>query len=137
MKEVTMRYLPIALFVIIVASSAVKAEDYCEGTTQYDMNMCAGREFEQVDVAMNERYEKLMKRLNPEARAKMHQAQKAWVSYRKKICEFEVSGLGTVRSTIFAGCLKFITESHIRYLDGQLTCEEGDLSCQGWIGKQN
>jgi len=131
-----MRYLS---FILLVASvlPAAGAEDLCEGTTQYEMNMCAGRKFEAADKVMNERYGKLMKRLDPEARAKMRQAQKAWLSYRQKICEFEAFNLGTVRSTIFAGCLTFITEHQIKYLEGQLNCEEGDLSCKGWSSDQN
>ncbi|MBA1158094.1 lysozyme inhibitor LprI family protein [Microvirga mediterraneensis] len=132
-----MRYLPLAILVIIAASSTARAEDFCEGTTQYDMNMCAGREFEKTDKAMNERYAKLMKRLDPEDQVKLRQAQKAWVSYRQKMCEFEASGLGTVRSTIFAGCLTFITEGRIKYLEGHLNCEEGDLSCKGRSSDQN
>ncbi len=132
-----MRYLPVALFVIIVASSAVKAGDYCEGTLQYDMNMCAGREFEKTDAAMNERYAKLMKRLDRENQGKLRQAQKAWITYRDKVCEFETNGLGSVRPAILAGCLKQQTEDHIKYLDSQLTCEEADLSCKGWHSHQN
>ncbi len=132
-----MRYLPVALFVIIMASTTVKAEDYCEGTTQYAMNMCAGREFEKADAAMNERYAKLLKRLEREDQRKLRQAQRAWITYRDKVCEFETNGLGSVRPMIFAGCLKQQTEDHIKYLDGQLTCEEGDLSCKRWSGDQN
>ena len=132
-----MRYLPLALFVILVASSMARAEDFCKGITQYDMNMCAGREFEKTDKVMNQRYAQLMKRLDPEDQIKLRQAQKAWISYRQRICEFEASGLGTVRSTIFAGCLTFITEHQIKYLEGQLSCEEGDLSCKGRSSDRN
>jgi uncharacterized protein YecT (DUF1311 family) len=132
-----MRFLSITLLASILGLQPAMAEDYCEGTTQYEMNMCAGSEFKKADKAMNERYAKLMKRLGPEDQMKLRQAQKAWVSYRDKLCEFETNGLGSVRPTIFAGCLRMLTESHIKYLDGQLNCEEGDLSCKGWAGSGN
>jgi uncharacterized protein YecT (DUF1311 family) len=126
-----MHYLPPALLAICLASPAVRAEDYCDSANQGDMNMCAGRKFEEANKAMNVRYATLMKRIDPEAQTKLRQAQKAWMSYRQKICLFETSGLGSVRPTIFAGCLTNQTNDHVKYLDYQLTCEEGDLSCQG------
>ncbi|WP_246498768.1 lysozyme inhibitor LprI family protein, partial [Microvirga soli] len=51
-----MRYLPVALLAMLAVSSTASAEDDCEGETQYEMNMCAGRRFDKADKAMNERY---------------------------------------------------------------------------------
>lgn len=132
-----MRHPPIALLVMLLLSPAARAENYCDGMTQYDMNMCAKIEFEKADKAMNERYATLMKRLDPEDQAKLRQAQKAWISYRDKVCEFETNGLGSVRPMIFSGCLTFLTNDHIKYLDGQLHCKEGDLSCKGWTNNND
>jgi uncharacterized protein YecT (DUF1311 family) len=132
-----MRHLPVVLLTMLFLSPVAKAEDDCEGETQYEMNMCAGRKFEKAVKAMNERYTMLMRRLDREDQGKLREAQRAWMSYRKKICEFETNGLGSVRPTIFAGCLMMLTEAHIKYLDSQLTCEEGDLSCKGWAGDKN
>jgi uncharacterized protein YecT (DUF1311 family) len=132
-----MRFLPFVLLAIIPFAVVARAEDHCEGTTQYDMNMCTGREFEKADATLNERYSKLMKRLDREDQEKLRRAQRAWISYRDKVCEFETNGLGSVRPMIFAGCLTKWTEDHIKYLDYQLSCEEGDLSCKGWIGNKN
>jgi uncharacterized protein YecT (DUF1311 family) len=132
-----MRHLPVLLLTMLCLTPAAGAKDGCEGETQYEMNMCAGEKFEKANKAMNERYSELMKRLDRENRDKLRQAQRAWVSYRDKVCEFEANGLGSVRPTIFAGCLTMLTEGHIKYLDSQLTCEEGDLSCKGWVGKLN
>jgi uncharacterized protein YecT (DUF1311 family) len=116
---------------------AARAEDVCDGINQWEMNMCAANKFEKADKAMNERYGKLMKRLDPEDQVKLRQAQRAWIAYRDKWCEFETNGLGSVRPMIFAGCLTGLTEDHSKNLDYQLTCEEGDLSCKGWVGHQN
>jgi uncharacterized protein YecT (DUF1311 family) len=132
-----MRYLPVVLLTMVFLSPAARAENDCEGETQYEMNVCAGHKFEKADKVMNERYTKLMKRLDREDQEKLRQAQRAWISYRDKVCEFETNGLGSVRPTIFAGCLRMQTEAHIKYLDSQLTCEEGDLSCKGWMGNKN
>jgi uncharacterized protein YecT (DUF1311 family) len=132
-----MRYLSVALLAMLSVSPPARAEDNCEGETQHEMNMCAGRKFEKSDKVVNERYSKLMKRLDREDQEKLRQAQRAWISYRDKMREFETNGLGSVRPTIFAGCLTMLTEGHTRYLDSQLTCEEGDLSCRGWVGKLN
>jgi uncharacterized protein YecT (DUF1311 family) len=132
-----MRCLAVALLAMLSVSSTARAEDDCEGETRHEMNMCAGSKFEKSDKVMNERYSKLMKRLDLEDQEKLRQAQRAWISYRDKVCEFETNGLGSVRPTIFAGCLTALTEDHIKYLDSQLTCEEGDLSCKGWAGNKN
>ncbi|WP_201863372.1 lysozyme inhibitor LprI family protein, partial [Microvirga soli] len=82
-------------------------------------------------------YTTLMKRLDREDQGNLRQAQMAWIAYRDKLCKFETSGLGSVRPTIFAGCLTMLTNEHIKYLDSQLTCEEGDLSCKGRTGNTN
>ena len=83
-----MRYLPVVLLTMLFLSPAARAEDDCEGETQYEMNVCAGHKFEKADKVMNERYTKLMKRLDPEDQGKLRQAQRAWISYRDKVCEF-------------------------------------------------
>ncbi|MBF9195278.1 lysozyme inhibitor LprI family protein [Microvirga terrestris] len=132
-----MRPLSIVLLAMLFLSPAARAGDDCKGETQSEMNMCAEHKFEKADKAMNERYTKLMKRLDRDDQGKLRDAQRAWISYRDKVCDFETSGLGSVRPMIFAGCMTMLTELHIRYLDSQLTCEEGDLSCRGWVGNKN
>ncbi len=132
-----MRYLPIVLVAMISVLPTARAEDVCDGINQWEMNMCAASKFEKADKAMNERYVKLMRRLDPGDQVKLRQAQVAWIAYRKKWCEFETNGLGSVRPTIFAGCLERLTEDHIKYLDYQLTCKEGDLSCKVWSNDKN
>ncbi|MBD2748092.1 DUF1311 domain-containing protein [Microvirga sp. BT688] len=132
-----MRYLSFVLLAMFSVLSIAKAEDVCEGITQEEMNTCAGNRFEAADKALNERYGKLMKRLDPENQVKLRQAQRAWITYRDKWCEFETSGLGSVRPMIYTGCLTGLTEDHSKNLDYHLTCEEGDLSCKGWVGKRN
>ncbi len=129
-----MRYLPIVLLAMFYILTVSKAEDVCEGINQWEMNKCAGNKFEKADKAMNERYVKLMKQLDPEDQAKLRQAQRAWNAYMKKWCEFETNGLGSIRPMIFAGCLTGLTEDHTKNLDYHLNCEEGDLSCKGWPG---
>ncbi len=49
-----MRHLPVVLLTMLFLSPVAKAEDDCEGETQYEINMCAGRKFEKADKAMND-----------------------------------------------------------------------------------
>jgi uncharacterized protein YecT (DUF1311 family) len=126
-----MHHSSIVLLALLLLSPAARAENHCDGTIQYDMNMCAGAKFDAADKAMNERYARLMEHLDPTDRVRLRRAQKAWEDYRLKLCRFETDTLGSVRPTIFAGCMTGLTELHIKYLDGQLNCEEGDLSCKG------
>jgi uncharacterized protein len=66
-----MRCLAVALLAMLSVSSTARAEDDCEGETRHEMNMCAGRKFEKSDKVMNERYSKLMKRLDLEDQEKL------------------------------------------------------------------
>ncbi|MBF9232026.1 lysozyme inhibitor LprI family protein [Microvirga alba] len=142
-----LRCLPVALLAMILASAAARAEDdmnfcqgttqheidmCCEGSTQYEMNMCEGHKFKMADREMTARYSKLMARLEPEGRASLRKARRAWESYRDNMCLFEAIGLGSARSMVFSGCLTKLTREHIKLLDYHLTCKEGDLSCKSW-----
>ncbi|MGO4704556.1 lysozyme inhibitor LprI family protein [Microvirga sp. 2MCAF38] len=125
--------LPVALSALILVSAIARADDkdFCQGTTQYEMNMCAAREFEETDREMNARYAALMGRLGPEEQTSLRETRRAWETYRHNMCLFEAMGLGSARPMVFSGCLTKLTQEHVKLLDYHLTCQEGDLSCKG------
>ena len=109
----------------------------CAGSTQMELNQCAGAELKQADAAMNAAYGQLMERIGPKAREGLRDAQKAWLPFRDKSCALEGLGSegGSIRPMILAGCLAKLTAERTRALKGYLTCPEGDLSCVGRFGE--
>ena len=109
----------------------------CAGSTQMDLNQCAGADFKRADAAMNAAYGKLMGQIGPKAQHGLRDAQKAWLPFRDKSCAREALGSegGSIPPMILAGCLAKLTTERTKVLKGYLTCPEGDLPCIGRISE--
>lgn len=105
----------------------------CAGlATQAALNECAGREYKKNDAVLNDLYQQLRTRLrNPQQRAMLEEAERAWIGYRDRQCAFQTSGSagGTIHPMIEADCLNEKTAVHIAELRRQLNCQEADPSC--------
>ena len=115
------------------ASAPARAADPCAGTTQMDLNTCAGSAYERADKAMNVAYGRLMKQIGPKARDGLRAAQKAWLPFRDASCALEAMGVagGSMQPQVQVDCLARVTAARARILDGYLTCAEGDVTCVG------
>ncbi len=91
-----MKRLHIILLTItgLTAISVARAEDirreYCREGNQLEMNHCDSERFKQADAELNHLYkEQIAKLKNPENIARLRNAQRAWVSFRDKVCLYE------------------------------------------------
>jgi len=88
--------------------------DPCPGaTSQAEMNNCAGKAFKAADANLNRVYDQLMTKLEPAGRAKLKEAELAWIKYRDATCDYEGSRYegGTMRPMIEAFCLERVTKA--------------------------
>ena len=99
------------------------AKDPCPGAyTQYDMNACAHREFQAADAALNRIYNQFFSRLEEARRAKLKEAELAWLKYRDGNCEFVSSEFegGSMRPMVHSFCLARVTRERTAELKAQL-----------------
>lgn len=62
---------------------------YDNAETTIDMRKCADSEYNYYDGLLNQQYNALMKLLSQSAKNQLIDAQKAWLVYRKKECDFQ------------------------------------------------
>ena len=122
--------LAVALFAFNLAPAAW-ALDCNRAATQADLNQCAAQRLDQENKAINRVYRDYMAQLSPKQQARLRDVQRAWITYKDRACEFDVSGVegGSVHSMVLADCLATRTAERRRELEALRRCQEGDLSC--------
>ena len=128
-----MRRSAVGLAVLLAASAPARAADPCAGSTQMDLNACAGAAYDRADAAMNAAYGRLMKRIGPKAKDALRAAQKAWLPFRDASCALEALGVegGSMQPQVRADCFARVTAARTKVLTGYLTCDDGDIICVG------
>jgi len=116
----------VCLLCVVTAPAQKKRQatkDPCPGAySQYEMNVCAHREFQAADAALNRAYNQLSSKLDEGRRAKLKEAELAWLKYRDGNCEFvssEYEG-GSIRPMIHSFCLADVTRARTAELKRQL-----------------
>jgi uncharacterized protein YecT (DUF1311 family) len=118
----------IVLLLFVAAGGAAagqrrsKADPCAKPVTQYEMNQCAGKAYRAADETMNQVYRKLVAMLDEVEKAKLKEAQVAWLKYRDTNCEFvgdQYAG-GSIRPLIQATCLKDMTNHRTTELKTQI-----------------
>ncbi|MBB5572685.1 MULTISPECIES: lysozyme inhibitor LprI family protein [Rhizobium] len=102
--------------------------DCANAQTQMDMNICAQRDYDKADKALNEQYKKTRAAMvatdadleddQKGAEKALVKAQRAWVDYRDGQCEaegFEARG-GTMEPMLVTGCKATLTEQRTKEL---------------------
>ena len=95
--------------------AAKNEEDNCCCTT-YDTNVCLSRVQDKVDQDLNRTYQSALKRWNQDPeREELHQAERAWVSYRDAACKAEgdLYKGGTIMPSIEMHCVIRLTRQRI------------------------
>lgn len=124
--------LAVILTLLALSPLAHAAEVDCKNAnTQADMNFCANQDFKHSDALLNQAYKQKMSQLNADQQKKLEVAQRSWIAFRDRDCDFQSSGVegGSVQPMIYAQCLQAKTEQRTAELNKMLHCEEGDLSC--------
>jgi len=93
--------------------------------SQRDLNACAWQRVARADAEMNRLYGQQMKRVGAESRARLRDAQRAWIAYRDKSCLYEAGpreGAGTVWPMVDALCREGLTKQRSVILEQYSAC---------------
>ena len=122
-----------AAWAVAGGSAWAQEPDCSDPQTQMDMSVCAAKDYKAADAKLNATYKKLEQRYadNPDAKAALVAAQRAWIAFRDAECDLTALGAqrGSVYPMVRAMCLQSLTVDRTGQLDDHLTCEEGDLTC--------
>lgn len=121
-----------AVLLLIAWPVAASALDCSAAKTQVELNQCADRDFRKADAVQNLVYAKLKAQTtDPGSRRRLIAAQKAWLAYRDRECDFETEDSigGSIRPMEMAECYREKTVAHTAELQKQLDCPEGDPAC--------
>jgi len=122
----------ILLAVAGVSPAAAQIPDCAAAKSQADLTACADREYHKSDAALNQAYARLKAKFpDPKVQETLVAAERAWIAYRDRECEFETGGTadGTIHPMLLALCLNEKTLVHTAEVTRQLNCQEGDPSC--------
>jgi len=98
------------------------AAQSCDGP-QIALEVCESGIYHSLDRRMNDLYKKQMARLGPESKAALRDAQRAWVVFRDKSCDYEAGkDPHGYMATIQYSCLQDITRRRIEDLTSYLQC---------------
>ena len=125
----------LALLALTGGLSLAQAEEEpevdCENPmTQFDMNVCSDRDYQEADAALNaqwvvtkevvKEWDESLKSLGLIAKAEqsLMKAQRAWIDYRDGQCETEEAGVqgGTMAPMIYSSCLAELTRKRTEEL---------------------
>lgn len=114
----------------IVPAAPVRAGDCGNAVAQPELNACALREYEKADAELNRLYKRLETKLGgPDAG--LTAAERAWIDYRDKECDFETEADagGSIRPMEVGQCMAAKTEARIAELRKLLKCREDAARC--------
>jgi uncharacterized protein YecT (DUF1311 family) len=121
-----MRMKKMILFIssCFLASNAFAAKINCtDPQATPEINYCAEQTYQAADKLLNANYKKLVATLTDNAeKERLVNAQRAWVSFRDKHCEFETYPMrqGTGYSGYLSACLEELTKSRAEILKKSL-----------------
>ncbi|MDQ1558154.1 MAG: hypothetical protein QOD32_1214 [Pyrinomonadaceae bacterium] len=94
-------------------------EDPCPGEhTQFELNRCAARARDKADAELNRVYRELMKDTSGAERAKLRDAQLAWLKFRDAHCDYRSVGNkgGSIYPMVVSFCLAGVTNARVEQL---------------------
>ena len=114
-------------------SGGLKAEeirahykDGCASGARLPMLICSSYAFTSADLELNDEYNRLLRQLTTKAaRGKLIQAQRAWVAFRDKTCDYESDGysIGRDEQTVIESCRARVTQERIKTITEYLACQ--------------
>jgi uncharacterized protein YecT (DUF1311 family) len=96
--------------------------DCAHAMAQQDMNICADKDYQKADAALNRAYKAAMAGLGAPDRDLLRASERAWIGYRDAQCTFENAPNqgGSIYPMVYAGCLTTLTKARTKELkDGQ------------------
>jgi uncharacterized protein YecT (DUF1311 family) len=97
----------VLLFSPVAASAQAGADPCPDARTQTEMNLCAARELRTADAELNRVYQQLTGALEPDLRASLRTAQRAWIAFRDADCRSEAAEYegGSMQPMVLSSCL--------------------------------
>lgn len=122
-----MRKLLMAVCLALPAVAFAQVDPCLSQNSTAEMNACAKIEFDKDEKALNDTYQQLLKQITKpdqdgvrysEVKKKLIEAQRAWVSFRKKDCDavYTYNESGTIRTLEFLGCMRAHTVQRTKEL---------------------
>jgi len=128
-----MRVALLAAALLVAASPAFAEDDGCDrnNQSQMAMNQCAGVDAANADAALNKIYKQLAAKLDGKEKTALRDAQRAWIAFRDKECEYQTIGDdgGSIRPMELAMCARDMTEARTKTLAHDLACASDDKGC--------
>ncbi len=105
--------------------------DCKNAATQMELDYCAGQDFKAADAKLNALYQQLMGKYDVADQALLRAAEEKWIAWRDSECAFETALTvgGTIHSMMETQCDTEKTAAHIKELERERDCQEGDISC--------
>jgi uncharacterized protein YecT (DUF1311 family) len=90
--------------------------------TQVDLNECAARDAKVADRKLNQVYQRLIANQSGSQKAKLIDAQLAWIKFRDKACDFAASRSqgGSIAPLHYSGCIRGLTIQRTQDLESYL-----------------
>ena len=107
---------PITIIVSQVAPKNIVAQVNCNPTgTSLQVKQCTINQYKLLDQNLNESYDKLLSQLSGERKHTLVLAQRSWLVFREKTCNFEASNTkhGGIDGFLYTNCLKNLTLNRI------------------------
>jgi uncharacterized protein YecT (DUF1311 family) len=101
-------------------------KDGCASGARVPMLICSSYAFTAADLELNDEYKRLLQKLTTKtAKEKLIQAQRAWVAFRDKTCDYESDGysLGRDEAMVIESCRARVTQKRVKTITEYLACE--------------
>ncbi|WP_289352960.1 lysozyme inhibitor LprI family protein [Acinetobacter baumannii] len=95
---------------------------------QTALNSCSSNALNSANQKINTVYANYMKELSPTEKLQLKEAQRAWIQYKEKDCQFQSSPVlkGSLYPFVHNACLVEKTETRIKELQDMQECRSGN-----------
>ncbi len=99
-----------------------KKQPCAKPMTQSELNRCAEDEYKKADAELNQVYQQLTAKLEPDHLERLRIAQRAWITFRDAHCDYEAFAFtgGSIQPLIHFTCLDATTRERTKHLRASL-----------------
>lgn len=100
--------------------------DCARATTTVEMKYCADQAYQSAERQLNQTYEQVLTRLNPQEQQQLREMQQTWTGFRDRNCELEVSPTrdGMEYGLFLNACLERMTKQRTTDLENYLNIRQ-------------
>ena len=92
--------------------------DCAHAEAQQDMNICADKDYQKADAALNRTYKAAIAGLDEDGRKLLRAAQRDWIKFRDSECSWEAGANqgGSIYPMVYSGCLTTLTTARTKQI---------------------